>query len=46
MAVAPARIAQAVRDDGSRTVRLRVNAETTGQYCALTPADIGLGRPH
>ncbi|WP_331732713.1 DNA polymerase III subunit alpha [Streptomyces sp. NBC_00989] len=45
MAVAE-RIALAVGDDPARAVRLLAETEATGQSCTLTPADLGLGRPH
>ncbi|MEU0030794.1 DNA polymerase III subunit alpha [Streptomyces sp. NPDC006335] len=46
MAAAAERIAQAVGDDPARTVRLLAETEATGRSCTLTPADLGLGRPH
>ena len=46
MAAAADRIARAVGDDRSRTARLLAETEATGQSCTLTPADLGLGRPH
>jgi len=46
MAAAADRIAQAVGDDPARAVRLLAETEATGQSCTLTPADLGLGRPH
>lgn len=46
MAAAADRIAQAVGDDSARAVRLLAETEATGQSCTLTPADLGLGRPH
>ncbi|MFF7953955.1 DNA polymerase III subunit alpha [Streptomyces griseorubiginosus] len=46
MAAAAERIAQAVGDDPARAVRLLAETEATGQSCTLTPADLGLGRPH
>ncbi|MFD4413201.1 DNA polymerase III subunit alpha [Streptomyces sp. NPDC058476] len=46
MAAAADRIAQAVGDDPARAVRLLADTEATGQSCTLTPADLGLGRPH
>ncbi|MFM9812892.1 DNA polymerase III subunit alpha [Streptomyces scabiei] len=46
MAAAADRIAQAVGDDPARAVRLLAETEATGQCCTLTPADLGLGRPH
>lgn len=46
MAAAAERIAQAVGDDPTRAVRLLAETEATGQSCTLTPADLGLGRPH
>ncbi|MFI6341030.1 DNA polymerase III subunit alpha, partial [Streptomyces sp. NPDC050535] len=46
MAAAAERIAQAVGDDPARAVRLLAETEAIGQSCTLTPADLGLGRPH
>lgn len=46
MRAAAERIAQAVGDDPARAVRLLAETEATGQSCTLTPADLGLGRPH
>jgi error-prone DNA polymerase len=46
MTAAADRIAQAVRDDPARAVRLLAETEAAGQSCTLTPADLGLGRPH
>ncbi|WP_331730921.1 DNA polymerase III subunit alpha (plasmid) [Streptomyces sp. NBC_00016] len=40
------RIAQAVGNDRTRAGRLLAESEATGQSCTLTPADLGLGRPH
>jgi error-prone DNA polymerase len=45
-AAAAERIAQAIADDPARAVRLLAETEATGQRCTLTPADVGLGRPH
>ncbi|MEU9546292.1 DNA polymerase III subunit alpha [Streptomyces mirabilis] len=46
MTAAAERIAQAVGGDRNRGARLLAETEATGQSCALTPADLGLGRPH
>ncbi|MDQ1041950.1 error-prone DNA polymerase [Streptomyces sp. V4I2] len=46
MVAAAERIARAVGDDRARAVRLLAETEATGQSCILTPADLGLGRPH
>lgn len=46
MAAVAERIAQAVGDDRGRAVRLLAETEATDQSCTLTPADLGLGRPH
>ncbi|CAM5622722.1 DNA-directed DNA polymerase OS=Streptomyces alboniger OX=132473 GN=dnaE PE=4 SV=1 [Streptomyces alboniger] len=46
MTAAADRIAQAVGDDPARAARLLAETEATGQSCTLTPADLGLGRPH
>ncbi|MEV6840008.1 DNA polymerase III subunit alpha [Streptomyces sp. NPDC051133] len=46
MAAAADRIAQAVGNGPARAVRLLAETEATGQSCTLTPADLGLGRPH
>ncbi|MFF1443320.1 DNA polymerase III subunit alpha [Streptomyces sp. NPDC058295] len=46
MAAVAERIAQAVGDDRTRAGRLLAETEATGQSCTLTPADLGLGRPH
>lgn len=46
MTAAAERIAQAVGDDRARAGRLLAETEATGQSCTLTPADLGLGRPH
>ncbi|MFF6979399.1 DNA polymerase III subunit alpha [Streptomyces sp. NPDC008343] len=46
MAAAAERIAQAVGGDLGRAGRLLAETEATGQLCTLTPADLGLGRPH
>ncbi|GHB28928.1 DNA-directed DNA polymerase [Streptomyces umbrinus] len=46
MAAAAERIAQAVGSDRDRAVRLLADTEATGQSCTLTPADLGIGRPH
>ncbi|MDQ0688750.1 DNA polymerase III alpha subunit [Streptomyces achromogenes] len=46
MTAAADRIARAVGDDPSRAVRLLAETEDAGQFCTLTPADLGLGRPH
>ncbi|MFK0127092.1 PHP domain-containing protein [Streptomyces nigra] len=40
------RIVQGVGDGPGRAVRLLAETEATGQSCILTPADLGLGRPH
>ncbi|MGW1917271.1 hypothetical protein ACWCQS_43070 [Streptomyces sp. NPDC002076] len=46
MTAAAERIAQAVGDDRSRAARLPAETEATGQSCALTPVDPGMGWPH
>ncbi|MFF1809380.1 DNA polymerase III subunit alpha [Streptomyces sp. NPDC058251] len=46
MVAAADRTARAVGDDPVRAVRLLADTEATGQSCTLTPADLGLGRPH
>ncbi|WP_307825801.1 DNA polymerase III subunit alpha [Streptomyces sp. MBT33] len=46
MAAAAEHIAQAVGDDPARAALLLAETEATGQSCTLTPADLGLGRPH
>ncbi len=46
MSAVAERIAQAVGGDPARAVRLLAETEATGQSCILTPADLGLGRPH
>lgn len=46
MTAAAERIAQAVGDDRSRAARLLAETEATGQSCALTPVDLGMGQPH
>ncbi|MFE7927539.1 DNA polymerase III subunit alpha [Streptomyces sp. NPDC057456] len=46
MTAAAERIAQAVGDDRTRAGRLLAETDATGQSCTLTPADLGLGRPH
>jgi error-prone DNA polymerase len=46
MAAATGRVAQAVGEDPARAVCLLAETEATGQSCTLTPADLGLGRPH
>ncbi|MFD8765041.1 DNA polymerase III subunit alpha [Streptomyces mirabilis] len=46
MTAAAERIAQAVGGDRDRGARLLAETEATGQSCVLTPADLGLGRPH
>ncbi|KMS74169.1 DNA polymerase III subunit alpha [Streptomyces viridochromogenes] len=46
MTAATERIARAIGDDPARAVRLLAETEATGQSCTLTPADLGLGRPH
>ncbi|MFF5188798.1 DNA polymerase III subunit alpha [Streptomyces sp. NPDC000345] len=46
MAAAADRIAQAVGNGPARAIRLLAETEATGQSCTLTPADLGLGRPH
>ncbi|MFG3035058.1 DNA polymerase III subunit alpha [Streptomyces sp. NPDC048253] len=40
------RITRAFGDDRTRARRLLAETEATGQSCTLTPADLGLGRPH
>ncbi|MDC0773888.1 DNA polymerase III subunit alpha [Streptomyces sp. HD] len=46
MTAAAERIAQAVGDAPGRAMRLLAETEATGHSCTLTPADLGLGRPH
>ncbi|MFJ2397301.1 DNA polymerase III subunit alpha [Streptomyces sp. NPDC087843] len=46
MAAAAERIAEAAGADRSGAALLLAETETTGQSCVLTPADLGLGRPH
>ncbi|MFJ9026522.1 DNA polymerase III subunit alpha [Streptomyces sp. NPDC102259] len=46
MAAGAERIAQVVGDDRTRAGRLLAETAATGQSCTLTPADLGLGRPH
>ncbi|MEV6404081.1 DNA polymerase III subunit alpha [Streptomyces bobili] len=46
MTAAAERIARAVGDDRARAARLLAETEATGQSCTLTPADLGMGRPH
>ncbi|WP_329529544.1 DNA polymerase III subunit alpha [Streptomyces sp. NBC_01462] len=46
MAAAAERVAEAAGTGRSGAARLLAETETTGQSCALTPADLGLGRPH
>ncbi|MDX2576676.1 DNA polymerase III subunit alpha [Streptomyces scabiei] len=46
MTMAAERIAQAVGEEPARAVRLLAETEATGQSCTLSPADLGLGRPH
>ncbi|MGW3653775.1 DNA polymerase III subunit alpha, partial [Streptomyces sp. NPDC000878] len=46
MAAAADRIAQAAGADRGRAAGLLGETEATAQSCILTPADLGLGRPH
>ncbi|MGW2689899.1 DNA polymerase III subunit alpha [Streptomyces sp. NPDC001414] len=46
MAAAAERIAEAAGGRRARATRLLAETEDTGQSCTLTPADLGLGRPH
>jgi error-prone DNA polymerase len=46
MSAVAERIAQAVGDEHARAARLLAETEATGQSCTLSPADLGLGRPH
>ncbi|WP_026179396.1 DNA polymerase III subunit alpha [Streptomyces hokutonensis] len=46
MAAVADRIAQAVGADRGRAAVLLGETEATAQSCLLTPADLGLGRPH
>ncbi|MFC9682824.1 DNA polymerase III subunit alpha [Streptomyces sp. NPDC056948] len=46
MMAAAERIAQAAGGDRGRARRLTAETEATGQSCTLTPADLGLGKPH
>jgi len=46
MAAAAERIAEAAGADRTRAARLLGATEATAQSCTLTPADLGLGRPH
>ncbi|MET7436641.1 DNA polymerase III subunit alpha, partial [Streptomyces sp. NPDC005568] len=46
MAAAAERIARAVGNDQARAAGLLAETEATGQSCTLTPADLGMGRPH
>ncbi|MET8411160.1 DNA polymerase III subunit alpha [Streptomyces sp. NPDC005195] len=46
MVAAAERVAEAAGAGRSGAARLLSETETTGQSCALTPVDLGLGRPH
>ena len=46
MAAAAERIAEAAGADRTRAAGLLGATEATAQSCTLTPADLGLGRPH
>ncbi|EPH46902.1 putative Error-prone DNA polymerase [Streptomyces aurantiacus JA 4570] len=46
MAAAAERISQAVGEERSRAARLLAETEATGQSCALTAGELGLGRAH
>ncbi|MFG3590612.1 DNA polymerase III subunit alpha [Streptomyces sp. NPDC047990] len=46
MAAAAERVAEAAGGGRTEAARLLAETEATGQSCALTPSDLGLGRPH